>query len=72
MSLGDHLRELRNRLIIALIAIVAGGVVGWLVYDPLLTTLSEPLLALGRSRGTASSWPARSGSTRCGRLSSPV
>ena len=47
MSLGDHLRELRNRLIIALIAIVAGGVVGWLVYDQLLTDLSEPLLALG-------------------------
>ena len=51
MSLGDHLRELRNRLIVALIAIVAGGVVGWLVYDPLLTDLSEPLLALSRRRG---------------------
>jgi sec-independent protein translocase protein TatC len=52
MSLGDHLRELRNRLIVALIAIVAGGVVGWLVYDRLLLDLSEPLLALGRRRGS--------------------
>ena len=46
MSLGDHLRELRNRLIISIVAVVLGGVVGWLAYDWLLTTLSEPLLAL--------------------------
>ena len=52
---ADHLRELRNRLIIALIAIVAGGVVGWLVYDQLLTDLSEPLLAL-RSAAAAATW----------------
>jgi sec-independent protein translocase protein TatC len=51
MSLGDHLRELRNRLIVALIAIVAGGVVGWLVYDRLLLALSEPLRALSHRRG---------------------
>jgi sec-independent protein translocase protein TatC len=51
MSLGDHLRELRNRLIVAIVAIALGGVVGWLAYDWLLTTLSEPLLALSRRRG---------------------
>ena len=51
MSLGDHLRELRNRLIVAHLAIALGGVVGWLAYDWLLTTLSEPLLALSRRRG---------------------
>ena len=37
MSLGDHLRELRNRIIIASIAIVLGGVVGWIVYDRVST-----------------------------------
>jgi sec-independent protein translocase protein TatC len=51
MSLGDHLRELRNRLIVAMIAVILGGVVGWLAYDWLLTSLSEPLLALSRQRG---------------------
>ena len=33
MSLGDHLRELRNRVTISAIAIVIGGVVGWIYYD---------------------------------------
>ena len=55
MSLGDHLRELRNRLIIALIAIVAGGVVGWLVYDQLLT---DPVRAPAGARvaAAAATW----------------
>ena len=29
MSLGDHLRELRNRVTIAAVAILAGGVLSW-------------------------------------------
>jgi sec-independent protein translocase protein TatC len=33
MSLGDHLREFRNRLVKSALAVVLGGVVGWIVYD---------------------------------------
>ncbi|WP_245642952.1 twin-arginine translocase subunit TatC [Piscicoccus intestinalis] len=51
MSLGDHLRELRNRFIVALLAIVAGGVVGWIEYEPLLSFLTEPLRIIGRGQG---------------------
>lgn len=43
MSLADHLRELRNRFIICLLAVVAGGVVGWIQYRPLLNFLTRPL-----------------------------
>ncbi|WP_018156104.1 twin-arginine translocase subunit TatC [Demetria terragena] len=34
MSLGDHFREFRNRTLIATGAIVAGAVIGWLIFDP--------------------------------------
>lgn len=42
MSLGDHLRELRNRLIICVLAVVAGGIIGWIEYKPLLAFLQRP------------------------------
>jgi sec-independent protein translocase protein TatC len=50
MSLGDHLRELRRRLVIAAIAVALGSVVGWLQYDWLLTTLTEPLRVVSHQR----------------------
>src|SRR6478609_5603321 len=43
MSLADHLRELRRRLVIAGIAIALASVIGWLRYDWLLTQLTAPL-----------------------------
>lgn len=43
MSLGEHFRELKRRLIISAVAIAAGGVVGWLVYGPLLAVLRGPV-----------------------------
>jgi sec-independent protein translocase protein TatC len=42
MSVLDHLRELRRRLIIALLFIVAGAVAGWFLYGPVLTFLEHP------------------------------
>ncbi len=33
MSLGDHLRELRRRLLISALALLAGAVLGWYLYD---------------------------------------
>ncbi len=42
MSVLDHLRELRRRLIIVMLVIAAGAVLGWLLYNPLLQVLKEP------------------------------
>jgi len=42
MSVLDHLRELRRRLIVVLIIVALGAVVGWLVYNPLLEILKQP------------------------------
>ncbi len=43
MTLVEHLRELRSRLLKAVAAIVIGGVVGWIFYDQLFALLREPL-----------------------------
>src|ERR1051326_3962416 len=46
MPLMEHLRELRNRLIKAALAIVAGMVVGWLVYKWAFTFITAPFCKL--------------------------
>jgi sec-independent protein translocase protein TatC len=51
MSLGDHLRELRRRLVIAAAAIVVGSVLGWVEYDWLFTQIMAPLRKLAKERG---------------------
>lgn len=43
MTLGEHLRELRSRLVKSLLAIGAGMVVGWIFYDQIFALLSEPI-----------------------------
>jgi sec-independent protein translocase protein TatC len=43
MSIGEHLRELRSRLVRSLIALSVGGVVGWIYFKPILTFLTEPI-----------------------------
>lgn len=48
MSLGDHLRELRNRLIVCVVAVLLGAIVGWIEYKPLLQFLTRPLEAVGK------------------------
>ncbi|WP_084958358.1 twin-arginine translocase subunit TatC [Thermoactinospora rubra] len=42
MPLIEHLRELRNRLLISLAAVLVGVVVGWIFFDPLWAVLKEP------------------------------
>jgi sec-independent protein translocase protein TatC len=42
MSVLDHLRELRRRLILIVLFIAAGAVVGWLLYDPVLRFMEHP------------------------------
>ena len=50
MALADHLRELRNRITIAGVAIIIGSVAGWLNYERVLGGLTKPLTDLAKSR----------------------
>lgn len=42
MSVLDHLRELRRRLIAIVLFIAAGAVLGWVLYEPVLHFLEHP------------------------------
>ena len=42
MPLVEHLRELRNRLVKGVLAIVLGTVIAWIFYDQILTVLTGP------------------------------
>jgi sec-independent protein translocase protein TatC len=42
MPLMDHLRELRNRVVKIAIAIVAGGIVGWVFYNRIWAFMQRP------------------------------
>jgi sec-independent protein translocase protein TatC len=42
MPLVEHLRELRTRVLKAMVAIVLGAVVGWIYYQPLFKFLVQP------------------------------
>lgn len=46
MSLREHLRELRNRFFKAALAILVGTIVGFIVYKPAFTILTEPITRL--------------------------
>ncbi len=42
MTLREHIIELRNRLLISVLAIVVGTVVGWLIYNQAFHLLTAP------------------------------
>jgi sec-independent protein translocase protein TatC len=42
MTLAEHLRELRNRILVACVAIMIGGILGWVFYDQIQTFLLRP------------------------------
>jgi sec-independent protein translocase protein TatC len=42
MSLVEHLTELRYRLIVSIVAIAAGGVIGWFLFDRVIDLLLHP------------------------------
>ncbi|MDN6350267.1 MAG: twin-arginine translocase subunit TatC [Yaniella sp.] len=46
MSLRQHLRELRNRFFKAGLAILLGTIVGFIVYQPAFSILTEPITSL--------------------------
>jgi sec-independent protein translocase protein TatC len=43
MSLPDHLRELRSRVLKSALAIVLGSIVGWVYYKPIFDLLADPI-----------------------------
>ncbi|MGD6978921.1 MULTISPECIES: twin-arginine translocase subunit TatC [Citricoccus] len=43
MPLKDHLRELRNRLIIAGVGLLLGAIVGFIIYQPFFSALIDPV-----------------------------
>jgi len=53
MSLGDHLRELRRRVLIAASAILLGAIVGWWQYKPIFDRISKPIYDVAKERGTS-------------------
>jgi sec-independent protein translocase protein TatC len=50
MPLREHLLELRKRLFLVACGLVVGGVAGWVLYEPLLEALQEPLRAAAREQ----------------------
>ncbi|MGX5185477.1 twin-arginine translocase subunit TatC [Streptomyces avermitilis] len=51
MPLTGHLRELRNRLAISILALAAATVAGWLIHDRLLQLLTGPACTLTHVHG---------------------
>ncbi|SMY02068.1 twin-arginine translocase subunit TatC [Brevibacterium sp. 239c] len=49
MPVVGHLIELRNRALVAAIAIALGAVAGWFLYDPVLDILQEPIRSIRAS-----------------------
>lgn len=50
MPLREHLRELRQRILKAGLAVMVGAVVGWFLYDPVYEALQRPIEEVRRSR----------------------
>ena len=55
MPLREHLREFRNRLILASIGIVVGAVAGWFLYPHVYDFLAEPIQRAADKAGTDAS-----------------
>jgi len=55
MALWDHLKELKNRLIKSGIGVLIGAVGGWMIYNPLLAALKEPVDRISQQTGGVSS-----------------
>src|SRR5580765_6037641 len=49
MTMVEHLEELRRRVFISLIAIVAAAIVGWFLYNPILNLILGPYTDACRS-----------------------
>ncbi|MFC8871969.1 twin-arginine translocase subunit TatC [Streptomyces sp. NPDC057148] len=69
MPLAEHLRELRNRLAKALLAIVAVTVVAAFFYEEIINVLTEPILeSIGCEKSFAELAEAKAGSEPCAQI----
>lgn len=46
MSVLEHLRELRRRLIVVIVLIALGAIAGWAMYNPILEILKHPYCSI--------------------------
>jgi sec-independent protein translocase protein TatC len=46
MPLVEHLRELRNRLVVSFLAITIGAVVGWIFFQPIFDIITAPFIEI--------------------------
>lgn len=53
MSLGQHLLELRKRLVFAAIGLLAGMVVAFIITDPIIHWITQPIDQIAKERGDA-------------------
>jgi len=51
MSLGAHLVELRKRLMFAALALLVGMVIAFLIADPIINFITEPVRIIAEKRG---------------------
>jgi sec-independent protein translocase protein TatC len=51
MSLGQHLLELRRRLVFAAIGLLVGMVVAFIITDPIIHWITEPIRIISEKRG---------------------
>ncbi|PFG43195.1 Sec-independent protein translocase TatC [Isoptericola jiangsuensis] len=51
MPLREHLVEVRKRVVRIALGLLLGAILGWIVYDPLLDALVEPLARASAERG---------------------
>ncbi len=51
MSLGQHLVELRKRILIAALALIVGMVVAFFITDPVIYLITEPIRQIAADEG---------------------
>jgi sec-independent protein translocase protein TatC len=49
MPLMEHIRELRNRILKAMLGVLLGGIVGWIFYGPIWRVLQHPYCKIPQS-----------------------
>ena len=71
MPLMEHIRELRNRIVKAAIALALGMIIGWFIYPHVWHFIEAPYCKIPQTRlfgpkGCRSSSPASSTPSSCG------